>query len=495
MLHYERSRRLLVVSLLLNGSVQMFAKQVYSSCHSEASSAISAIYQRNLTFSKCILIHHKNHTVESYEHFDVLRLCVSWLNDRCHKDEEEEQWLCLALKQLAEELCKTAIERTDEQRKKRARDLEIMRSTLDEYGMLESSLTPTKECFIDQPEIPIAQMRLLFQQVLQLVSMDTRQIQLEHVKANYGETLLSEFIRSVNKLTVDDLKAIAENQVKRRLLGKGYPQMATPNWQASVIRCAEMLRPMDICITPDGTVVVADAEAGLLVFNSKKCLINKVDGLHVRSVCYHPVYLCIVAAVPNEQKAKFYDSGLILKREITVPHADPSLQIRCTDMGVLFCATYDAWTCSVHLHCCLDEKEWRTFAILPDSVQQFFGITLLPAIGRRCQNLAKLLLVTDTGNMYEIIVERLASTVLKHMRPIKIDQLDLVSSTSITTTDHESVVIVDGGIFYEITSNYKFVKTIGSVGSKAMVTSLAVANNVLYATICNRRCIALFSLE
>ncbi|CDW58170.1 hypothetical protein TTRE_0000647501 [Trichuris trichiura] len=338
-------------------------------------------------------------------------------------------------------------------------------------------------------------MRLLFQQVLQLVGMDTRQIQLEDVKANYGETLLSEFMGAVNKLTLDDLKAAVETQVTRRSLAKGWPLTTTPNWEVSVIRCAEMLRPIDICVTPDGTVVVADAEAGLLVFNSQKCLVSKAGGLHVRSVCYHPVYLCIVAAVPNEQKAKFYDSGLILKREITVPHADPSLQIRCTDTGILFCATYDAWTCSVHLHCCLDEKEWRTFAILPDSVEQFFGITLLPAIGRRCQNLAKLLLVTDTGNMYEIIVERLASTVLKHMRPIKIDQLELESSTSLTTTDHESVIIVDDGTFYEITNNYKFVKTIGSVGKKAMVTSLAVANNVLYATICNRRCIALFSLE
>uniref|UniRef100_A0A5S6QRI9 Bardet-Biedl syndrome 1 N-terminal domain-containing protein n=1 Tax=Trichuris muris TaxID=70415 RepID=A0A5S6QRI9_TRIMR len=325
--------------------------------------------------------------------------------------------------------------------------------------------------------------------------MDAREIQLDDVKANYGEMLLSEFKRSVNKVTVSDLQTVAESQVTTRLFGKGCPHVVTPNWEASAIRCAEMLRPIDICVMPDGTIIVADAEAGLLMFNSQKCLINKVAGLQVRSVCYHPIYLCIVAAVPNEQKAKFYDRALTLKREQAIPHADPWLQIRCTEMGTLFCATYDAWTYSVHLHCCLDEKEWRTFAILQDSVQQFFGITLLPATNRRCQNLAKLLLVTDTGNMYEITVERLAGTVLKQMRPIKIEQLDLESSTSITTTDHESIVIVDNGIFYEISNKYKVIKSIGSVGSKAMVTGLAISDKVLYATICNRRCIASFNLK
>ncbi|KAL1236546.1 Tripartite motif-containing protein [Trichinella spiralis] len=400
----------------------------------------------NTLCSRCIIISHKDHNVNAYGEFDALHACIAWMRERCDSCEDEIVHLEQSIRFVVDQILMDIFAKARQCHQQRLSDVEQLNARFD-----------------------------FFHNEWKGPSLDERD-------SNLAGFVLSEFKAAVERFSVDQLEEAGRRLALSKSPSSGNIRMLeSKDWQNRALVHQKLKRPIDLCTLPDKSLL-------------KKCHSN----VYPKTVCFSTSRQLVLAAIPEEHALVTFNEHLNTVHQLPLPQNSGWMQMRCSEAGVAFCATYDSQNFCLSLYCLLESNIWHAFAVLGVTVEQFFGFTLLPPLNDSLvcgPNLAKLLSFSDTGGLYEITVERFADTVLKYARPKQMTEFQFQNPTAVTCTSSGTMVMADGGILYELDCNFKLLKIIGSVGIGSMITAIATSGNKLYATVCNKSCVAVFFLN
>ncbi|KRX98092.1 hypothetical protein T4E_1403, partial [Trichinella pseudospiralis] len=455
----------------------------------------------NTLCSRCIIISHKDHNVNAYEEFDALHACIAWMRERCNSCEDEIVHIEQSIRFLVDQILLDVFGKARQRHQQRLSDVEQLNGLFEKFGMqnlkqeqLQRDLISSNKSVINE-----SRMKNIVLQLFDLSGNEWKGPSMDERDSNFAGFILSEFKAAVERFSVDQLEEAGRRLALSKSLSSGNIRMPeTKDWQSRALVHQKLKRPIDLCTLPDKSVVIADGEAGLLLFDPDGQLRKCHSNVYPKTVCFSTSRQLVLAAVPEEHALVTFSEHLNAVHQLPLPQNSGWMQMRCSQAGVAFCATYDSQNFCLSLYCLLESNIWHAFAVLSITVEQFFGFTLLPPLNDSLvsgPNLAKLLSFSDTGGLYEITVERFADTVLKYARPKQMTEFQFQNPTAVTCTSNGTMVMADGGVLYELDCDFKLLKIIGSVGIGSMITAIATSGNKLYATVCNKSCVAVFFIN